>query len=288
MLARGREGPSQHVAGGRRLLGSDTAPWPDPGCRLYVGSVSLALQATDVVHRYRGAVALDGVSLEVPAGTMVALVGESGSGKTTLLRSFNRLVEPDSGTLRVGGDDVRHTNPIALRRRVGYVPQHGGMLPHWTILRNVALVPRLTGNADPEAAAADALARMGLEPDRFGRRLPRELSGGQRQRAAIARALAARQEAVLLDEPFGALDAISRGETHEAFARVRREIGFTALLVTHDLAEAAQLADRVAVMRAGRVEQAGTIADIRRTPASEYVRTLFARADAAAAALESA
>jgi len=250
--------------------------------------VSLALQATDVVHRYRGAVALDGVSLDVPAGTMVALVGESGSGKTTLLRSFNRLVEPDSGTLRVGGDDVRHTNPIALRRRVGYVPQHGGMLPHWTILRNVALVPRLTGNADPEAAAADALARMGLEPDHFGRRLPRELSGGQRQRAAIARALAARQEAVLLDEPFSALDAISRGEIHEAFARVRREIGFTALLVTHDLAEAAQLADRVAVMRAGRVEQAGTIADIRRTPASEYVRMLFARADAAAAALESA
>ncbi len=247
--------------------------------------MSLALEARDVVHRYNATVALSGVSLDVSAGEMVALVGESGSGKTTLLRSFNRLVEPESGTVRVGGSDVRHTDPIDLRRRVGYVPQHGGLLPHWTILRNVALVPRLAGVAHPDASAADALARAGLDPDSFGRRLPRELSGGQRQRAAIARALAARQEVVLLDEPFGALDAISRGELHEAFVRVRREIGFTALLVTHDLAEAAQLADRIVVLRAGRVEQSGSMADIRSTPATEYVRTLLARADTAAAAL---
>jgi osmoprotectant transport system ATP-binding protein len=247
--------------------------------------MSLALEARDVVHRYNGTVALSGVSLDASAGEMVALVGESGSGKTTLLRSFNRLVEPESGTVRVGGADVRHTDPIDLRRRVGYVPQHGGLLPHWTILRNVALVPRLAGVANPHASAADALARAGLDPDRFGRRLPGELSGGQRQRAAIARALAARQEVVLLDEPFGALDAISRGDLHEAFVRVRREIGFTALLVTHDLAEAAQLADRIVVLRAGRVEQSGSMAEIRSTPATEYVRTLLARADAAAAAL---
>ncbi len=250
--------------------------------------MSLALEARNVVHRYRGTVALDGVSVDVPAGGMVALVGESGSGKTTLLRSFNRLVEPDSGTVRVGGDDVRETSPIALRRRIGYVPQHGGLLPHWTILRNVALVPRLTGAVDGDAAAADALARVGLDADRFGPRLPRELSGGQRQRAAIARALAARQEAVLLDEPFGALDAISRGEAHEAFALVRREIGFTALLVTHDLAEAARLADTIVVMRAGRVEQTGTVLDLRRAPATEYVEALFARAEATAAALKPA
>lgn len=247
--------------------------------------MSLALEARDVVHRYNGAVALGGVSLDVSAGEMVALVGESGSGKTTLLRSFNRLVEPESGTVRVGGADVRNTDPIELRRRIGYVPQHGGLLPHWTILRNVALVPRLAGAADPDASAAGALARAGLDPDGFGRRLPRELSGGQRQRAAIARALAARQEVVLLDEPFGALDAISRGELHEAFMRVRRDIGFTGLLVTHDLAEAAQLADRIVVMRAGRVEQSGSMGDIRNTPATEYVRTLLSRADSAAAAL---
>jgi osmoprotectant transport system ATP-binding protein len=250
--------------------------------------VSLALEARDVVHRYGDAAALGGVSIDVPAGRMVALVGESGSGKTTLLRTFNRLVQPDFGTVLVGGEDVRGADPIALRRSLGYVPQDGGLLPHWTILRNVALVPDLAGSADPRSAAADALARTGLDPDRFGRRLPRELSGGQRQRAAIARALAARQGAVLLDEPFGALDAITRAELHEAFARLRAEIGFTALLVTHDLAEAARLADTIVVMRAGRVEQAGTIAAIRGAPATEYVRTLFARADAAAAALASA
>jgi osmoprotectant transport system ATP-binding protein len=250
--------------------------------------VSLTLEARDVRHRYGGVMALDGVSLSVPAGGMVALVGESGSGKTTLLRAFNRLVEPESGTVTVGGDDVRAADPTALRRRIGYVPQHGGLMPHWTILRNVALVPRLAGSASPDTAARDALERVGLPAARFGGRLPRELSGGQRQRAAIARALAARQDAVLLDEPFGALDAISRGEAHEAFARVRREIGFTALLVTHDLAEAARLADAIVVMRAGRAEQAGTIGELRRAPATDYVRMLLARADAAAAALESA
>ncbi|HVZ47314.1 MAG TPA: ATP-binding cassette domain-containing protein [Gemmatimonadaceae bacterium] len=250
--------------------------------------MSLTLEARDIRHRYGRAVALDGVSLLVPAGGMTALVGESGSGKTTLLRAFNRLVAPESGAVLVGGDDVRAVDPIALRRRIGYVPQHGGLMPHWTVLRNVALVPRLAGATGPAAAARDALELVGLPASRFGDRLPRELSGGQRQRAAIARALAARQQVVLLDEPFGALDAISRGEAHEAFARVRHEIGFTALLVTHDLAEAARLADTIVVMRAGRVEQSGTIGELRRAPATDYVRMLLDRAAAAAAALESA
>jgi osmoprotectant transport system ATP-binding protein len=248
--------------------------------------VSLSLEARNIRHRYGEAVALDGASVSVPAGGMVAVVGESGSGKTTLLRTFNRLVEPESGSVAVGGEDVRTADPIALRRRIGYVPQHGGLLPHWTVLRNVALVPRLAGMPEPDAAAADALERVGLPPATFGARLPRELSGGQRQRAAIARALAARQQVVLLDEPFGALDAISRAEAHEAFARLRAEIGFTALLVTHDLAEAARLADSAVVMRAGRVEQAGTLAELRRAPATEYVRMLLRRAHAAAAPLE--
>ena len=247
--------------------------------------MSLALEARDVAHRFGGTVALGGVSIDVPAGTMSALVGESGSGKTTLLRSFNGMIQPDSGTLYVGGKDVREGRPIELRRRIGYVPQHGGLLPHWTILRNVALVPRLVGAADPHTAATDALTLAGLDPDRFGHRLPRDLSGGQRQRAAIARALAARQRAVLLDEPFGALDAISRTETHEAFARVRADIGFTALLVTHDLAEAGQLADMIVVMRAGCVEQAATLDELQRSPATEYVQKLLARASSAAAAL---
>ena len=247
--------------------------------------MTLALTAEGVHHSYSGVQALDGVSLLVPAGSVAALVGESGSGKTTLLRCFNRLVEPGRGTVSVGGRPCNAEPPESLRRRLGYVPQHGGLLPHWTVRRNVSLVPRLAGMRSPAEAADEALLHVGLEPSRFGDRLPRDLSGGQRQRVALARALAGRQQAVLLDEPFGALDAISRSEVHEAFARVRRELGFTALLVTHDTAEAARLADQVVVMRGGRVEQAGPFETLRRAPATEYVRLLLDRALAAHAAL---
>jgi osmoprotectant transport system ATP-binding protein len=247
--------------------------------------MALELAAESLVHSYNGQRALDDVTLRVLAGTVTALVGESGSGKTTLLRSFNRLVEPDRGSVSIGGVDVRREQPELLRRRLGYVPQHGGLLPHWTVRRNVALVPRLAGAPAPETAGNDALQKVGLDPIRFGDRLPHELSGGQRQRVALARAFAAQQEVVLLDEPFGALDAISRGEAHEAFERVRSELGFTALLVTHDLAEAARLADQVVVMRSGRVEQAGGITELQRAPATPYVRELFDRARAAHAAL---
>ena len=243
------------------------------------------LAADGLTHSYEGQRALDGVSLHVPAGTVTALVGESGSGKTTLLRSFNRLVEPDRGTVTIGGVNVKDERPELLRRRLGYVPQHGGLLPHWTVRRNVGLVVKLSNGATVDSSADDALRRVGLEPERFGNRLPAELSGGQRQRVALARAFAARQDVVLLDEPFGALDAISRGEAHEAFERVRKELGFTALLVTHDLSEAARLADQVVVMRDGRIEQAGTVHELQRAPTSPYVRALFERAHAAHAAL---
>ncbi|HEU0052746.1 MAG TPA: ATP-binding cassette domain-containing protein, partial [Longimicrobium sp.] len=168
------------------------------------------------------------------------------------------------------------------RRRVGYVPQDGGLIPHWTVLRNAALVPRLRGLADADARAAGALARVGLPAEEFGGRWPRELSGGQRQRVAIARALAADPRIVLLDEPFGALDAITRADLQAAFDALRRSDGITALLVTHDLHEAALLADRVAVLRRGRVEQVGTMDELVERPATDYVRTLLARARVAA------
>jgi osmoprotectant transport system ATP-binding protein len=247
--------------------------------------MALELEAEGLFHSYGGVSALEGVSLVVAPGTVTALIGESGSGKTTLLRSFNRLVEPHRGTVTIGGSDVRAQQPELLRRRLGYVPQHGGLLPHWTVRRNVALVPRLSGMPSADEKADEALRRVGLDPARFGNRLPGELSGGQRQRVALARAFAARQEAVLLDEPFGALDAISRGEAHEAFEQARKELGFTALLVTHDLAEAARLADRLVVMRHGKVEQAGAARDLQRAPATPYVQALFERAHAAHAAL---
>jgi osmoprotectant transport system ATP-binding protein len=237
-----------------------------------------ALAARDVSRRYGdGVVALDGVSLEVAVGECVALVGESGAGKSTLLRCFNRLSAVDTGCVEVEGVDVRRLDPVALRRRIGYVPQEGGLLPHWTVERNVSLVPWLAGRADARAAGRAALARVGLDPDVYGSRLPRELSGGQRQRVALARAVAAAPGIVLLDEPFGALDALTRADVQAMFDALRRSSGVAALLVTHDLHEAVRLADRVAVMRAGRIEQVDTAARLVEAPATPYVESLLAR-----------
>ena len=243
------------------------------------------LAARNVSHRFGSVVALDDVSIDVPAGGAVALVGESGSGKTTLLRCFNRLVEPLSGQVKVGGRDVRTQPAVLLRREIGYVQQHGGLLPHWRVLRNVALVPTLRDIPDPAAAARDALDLVGLPASSFGNRFPHELSGGQRQRVALARSIAAKPGVILLDEPFGALDAISRADLQESFDAMRRDLSVTTLLVTHDLAEAGRLADEVVVMRAGRVEQQGTMRTLISAPATEYVARLIERARAGLEAL---
>jgi osmoprotectant transport system ATP-binding protein len=237
-----------------------------------------ALTVVDVSKRYGEVHALSGVSLEVPAGACLALVGESGSGKSTLLRMFNRMVEPDAGRVLMDGAELREMDPVGLRRSVGYVPQEGGLMPHWRVLRNAALVPWLQGDPEPEAAAERALLLVGLEPGRFAGRWPRELSGGQRQRVAIARALAARPRILLLDEAFGALDAITRGELHETFLSLRAELPVTTVLVTHDLGEAAMLAQRIAVMHHGRVEQHGAPREVFSAPATEYVARLVQRA----------
>ncbi|HEY5940305.1 MAG TPA: ATP-binding cassette domain-containing protein [Gemmatimonadales bacterium] len=235
------------------------------------------------MSRYYGHVlALDAVSIDVGRAECVALIGESGSGKTTLLRCFNRLVDPDHGRVLVDGVDAAELDPIALRRRIGYVPQDGGLLPHWRVHRNVELVPWLRGVHNREELAERALALVGLDPAVFGDRWPRELSGGQRQRVAVARALAASPDVILLDEPFGALDAITRGDLQVVFDRVRRELRVTAVLVTHDLNEAFLLADRIVVLRQGRVEQAASPSVLREAPATEYVRQLLLRARVAA------
>jgi osmoprotectant transport system ATP-binding protein len=237
-----------------------------------------ALRAEQVSKRYGHVVALYEVSVQVSRGECLALVGESGSGKTTLLRCFNRLVDPDSGMVLIEGTNAAELDPIALRRRIGYVPQDGGLLPHWRVQRNVELVPRLREMPEPAPSAARALELVGLEPAVFSGRWPRELSGGQRQRVAVARALAAQPDIVLLDEPFGALDAITRVELQGTFDRVRRELGVTSVLVTHDLHEAFDLADRILVLRRGRAEQLGTADQLRSAPATDYVRELLLRA----------
>lgn len=237
-----------------------------------------ALEAVEVSRRYGTVAALDRVSLSVAAGECVALVGESGSGKTTLLRCFNAMVAPDEGEVTVGGRAVSALDPVELRRRVGYVQQEGGLLLHWTVLRNAGLVPWLRGWADARRRGRDALVQVGLAPEEVGSRYPGELSGGQRQRVALARALAGDPQVVLLDEPFGALDAITRADLQLTFADLLRDVGFTALLVTHDLHEALLLADRVAVLRAGRIEQVATPDTLRDAPGTEYVARLLDRA----------
>jgi osmoprotectant transport system ATP-binding protein len=245
----------------------------------------ISLAARNVTHRFGNVVALDDVSLDVPAGRAVAIVGESGSGKTTFLRCFNRLVEPQRGEIRVGNKDVRAQPAVLLRRDIGYVQQHGGLLPHWRVLRNVALVPVLREMADATEAARQALDLVGLPASNFGNRFPHELSGGQRQRAAVARSIAAHPGVILLDEPFGALDAISRADLQESFDALRHDLSVTTLLVTHDLAEAGRLADEVVVMRAGRIEQQGTMRTLISAPATEYVARLIERARAGLEAL---
>jgi osmoprotectant transport system ATP-binding protein len=236
------------------------------------------LRADEVTKRFGTTLALDCVSLTVTRSECVIVVGESGSGKTTLLRCFNRLVDPDAGRILIEEVDARELEPIALRRRVGYVPQDGGLLPHWRVRRNVELVPWLRQVSNAGDLAERALSLVGLDPAVYADRWPRELSGGQRQRVAVARALAAQPDLVLLDEPFGALDAITRSEVQASFHRIRRELGVTAVLVTHDLQEAFSLGDRIVVMRQGRVEQTAEPSRLLESPATDYVRQLLERA----------
>jgi osmoprotectant transport system ATP-binding protein len=236
--------------------------------------------AIDHVSKAYGALrALDDVSFSVEHGECVALIGESGSGKTTLLRCINRLVMVDTGRIEVDGRDTSALDAVALRRSIGYVPQEGGLLPHWRVRRNVALVPWLQRDPDAARLADDALALVGLDPHELGDRWPHELSGGQRQRVAVARALAGGQSLLLLDEPFGALDAITRSELQQMLLQLRQGTTVAVVLVTHDLREAMLVGDRVAVLRGGRIEQIAMPMVLHASPATPYVADLLARAE---------
>ena len=204
---------------------------------------------------YGPRVILDNLNLDVAPGESVALVGRSGEGKTTLLKLINRLLLPQAGSVRVDGRDTREWDPITLRRRTGYVLQEIGLFPHLTIEDNVALVPRLEGWPEEKrrARARELLELVGLPPASFATRWPRELSGGQRQRVGVARALAVDPPLVLMDEPFGALDAITRQELRAEFQRIRRHLRQTVVFVTHDNDEAFALGDRVGVLEHGRL-----------------------------------
>jgi len=210
--------------------------------------------------------AVDDLSLDVAAGEFLAIVGGSGSGKTTLLRLANRLINPDAGTITVAGEDIAGVDPIGLRRRIGYVFQSGGLFPHMSIAGNIGITPRLLGTPKSEIAARvdELLDLVQLDRAQYRDRFPHELSGGQRQRVGVARALAAKPRIVLMDEPFGALDPMTRDTLGNDYRALHAGLGLTTVMITHDMTEALLLADRVAVMREGRLLALGTPAELSR------------------------
>lgn len=213
-----------------------------------------AISFDTVSRTYAGRAAVDGVSLDIPAGQFVAVVGASGSGKTTLLKMINRLAEPSSGAVRVEGADVAAQDAVQLRRRIGYVFQGVGLFPHMTVAENIAITPRLLGWAKADTAArVDELLDLVALPRAYAGRTPDQLSGGERQRVGVARALAARPSILLMDEPFGALDPITREALGRATRDLHEQLGLTTLMVTHDVQEAVLLADRIVVMANGKV-----------------------------------
>lgn len=222
--------------------------------------------------------AVNDVSLRVHAGELLAIVGTSGSGKTTLLRLANRLIAPDSGTISIDGADINSTDPIELRRRIGTVFQSGGLFPHMSVADNIGITPKLLGWPAKQIAARvdELMALVQLDHGAHRDRLPHELSGGQRQRVGVARALAAKPRIVLMDEPFGALDPLTRDALGEDYRSLHRELALTTVMITHDMAEAVLLADRIAVMRGGRILAQGTpaeLADVDDAYVSELLQT---------------
>ena len=231
------------------------------------------IEASGLTKRFGETVAVDDVSFGVAAGEVLALVGTSGSGKSTTLRMLNRLIEPTEGRVTINGRNTTTMRLEELRLGIGYVIQSVGLFPHWTVARNIATVPRLLRweRDRIDRRVSELLELFGLDPAEFAGKYPRQLSGGQQQRVGVARAMAAEPAVLLMDEPFGALDPITRARLQEEFAAIQRRRGMTAILVTHDMDEAFRLADRVAVMDEGRILQIDAPEDLLRAPREGFV-----------------
>jgi osmoprotectant transport system ATP-binding protein len=236
------------------------------------------IEFVNVTKRFPGAsqAAVDGVSFTVREGAICILLGTSGSGKTTLLRMVNRLSDPTSGQIVIDGTPTTDQSAIALRRSIGYVIQQVGLFPHLTIAENVRVVPSILGHSAKQTAGRvdELLTLVGLEPKEYRKRYPRQLSGGQQQRVGLARALAADPAVLLMDEPFGALDAITRERMQDELLRIQRGVRKTILFVTHDVEEAFKLGDQIAVLSEGKLEQVGTPVELLAAPANDFVRRL--------------
>ncbi len=222
--------------------------------------------------------AVSSLDLEVHKGELLALLGGSGCGKTTTLKMINRMIEPTSGRIFLDGQDISSQDPVQLRRGIGYVFQSIGLFPHMTVAQNVAVVPELLGwePRDIQERTSELLQLVGLSVQEHGARCPRQLSGGQQQRVGFARALAARPDLLLMDEPFGALDPLTRDQLQGEFLKLQRELGLTVVLVTHDMTEALLLADRIAVLQDGQLVGLGTPTELLTAPQSDYVRSIMA------------
>ncbi len=238
-----------------------------------------AIEYRDVCKSYGEKSVLSHLSLKFKRGEFVTMIGSSGSGKTTALKMVNRLLEPTSGTVLVDGRDVRETDPIQLRRNIGYAIQGSVLFPHMTVEDNISYVPNLLNKRDHDRTRKAVHKWMGIVglPDDLLDRYPSELSGGQQQRVGIARALAASPDILLMDEPFGAVDEITRGQLQAEISRIHRETGITVMFVTHDIGEALRLGTRVLVLDGGTVQQYGTPEEILADPATEFVSQLVSR-----------
>ena len=227
----------------------------------------LILEFRDVCYSIGGRKILDGLNLKIEKGETLVLLGRSGSGKTTAMKLVNGLILPTSGQVLVNNKPTTEWNLIQLRRSIGYVIQEVGLFPHYTVRRNVELAPRLQlwDEARIHAKASELLLQVGLDPEQYGERFPRQLSGGQRQRVGVARALAASPELLLFDEPFGAVDPVTRLDLQKQFLELRARFATTSIFVTHDVREALSLASRIGLLKQGRLEQLAPPAEFRRS-----------------------